>query len=99
MMNELIPITITLADRNYRIRINATDEEKLRATVKMLNQKILDFKIAFAGKDMQDYITMVLLWFVTEDKKETSVGDAELSWTNEKIQAIIKSISKGMELL
>ncbi len=96
-MTELIPISITLADRNYRIRIEAADEEKVRATVKMLNQKILDFKIAFAGKDMQDYITMVLLWFVTEDKKERNGDDAELDWANDKIQVIIKSISKGID--
>lgn len=96
-MTELIPITITLADRNYRIRIDADDEEKVRATVKMLNQKILDFKIAFAGKDMQDYITMVLLWFVTEDKKEINQDDAALAWTNDKIQAIINSIAKEFD--
>lgn len=95
-MAELIPITITVADRNYRIRIDPADEEKVRATVKMLNQKIIEFKIAFAGKDMQDYITMVLLWFVTEDKNAINSSDSEIQWVADRLETIIQSIEKGL---
>ncbi|HWB28452.1 MAG TPA: cell division protein ZapA [Chitinophagaceae bacterium] len=65
-MAELIPVNILIADRTYRIKIEPADEEKLRKTVKFINDKILEFKTAFAGKDMQDYIAMALLWFATE---------------------------------
>ena len=34
--------------------------------VKMINEKILEFKTHFAGKDMQDYISMVVLWYATQ---------------------------------
>lgn len=95
-MAELIPITITLADRNYRIRIDPADEEKVRATVKMLNQKILEFKVAFAGKDMQDYITMVLLWFVTEDRSTKDAGDSEMQWAGDRLETIIKALENAI---
>jgi cell division protein ZapA len=67
-MQELIPINITVGDRNYRVRIDARDEEKVRLLIKKINDQLLDFKTKFAGKDMQDYVAMVLLWFVTEQQ-------------------------------
>jgi len=85
-MQELIPINIVVGDRTYRIRIQPGDEESLRKTSKLINDKILEFKTNFAGKDMQDYISMVLLWFVTEQQSgsiaeediETSLRQLEL---------------------
>lgn len=65
-MDELIPANILIGDRTYRIKIHPADEEKLRKTVKFINDKILEFKTGFAGKDMQDYIAMAFLWFATE---------------------------------
>ena len=65
-MSELIPVTVIIADRSYRIRIQPKDEEVLRKTIKTINEKIIEFKIQFAGKDMQDYVAMVLMWFATE---------------------------------
>jgi cell division protein ZapA len=65
-MSELIPITVIIADRSYRIRIQPKDEEVLRKTIKTINEKIIEFKTEFAGKDMQDYVAMVLMWFATE---------------------------------
>jgi cell division protein ZapA len=65
-MSELIPVTVMIADRSYRIRIQPKDEEVLRKTIKTINEKIIEFKTQFAGKDMQDYVSMVLMWFATE---------------------------------
>ena len=74
-MQELIPINIVVGDRTYRIRVQPGDEESLRKLSKQINDKILEFKTNFAGKDMQDYISMVLLWFVTEQQSGTIAGD------------------------
>ena len=65
-MQELIPINVVIGDRSYRIRIDPSDEEVVRKTLKTINDKIIAFKTEFAGKDMQDYIAMVLLWYATE---------------------------------
>ncbi len=65
-MSELIPISALVGDRTYRIKIEPADEEVVRKTLKTINDKILEFKTEFAGKDMQDYIAMVLIWFATE---------------------------------
>ena len=65
-MDELIPITAVIGDRSYRIKIQPSDEEVVRRTLKVVNDKIIEFKTIFAGKDMQDYIAMVLVWYATE---------------------------------
>jgi len=68
-METLIPVNIIIGDRTYRLKIEPEDEERLRKSVKLINDKILEFKTAFAGKDMQDFVSMVLIWFATEEVK------------------------------
>jgi cell division protein ZapA len=78
--DQLLPINIVIGDRTYRIRITPEDEESVRMITKKINDKILEFKTNFAGKDMQDYISMVLLWFVTEQQagnfNESGISEA-----------------------
>ena len=69
---ELIPLNIVIGDRNYRIKILPADEGTVRKVLKTINDKILEFKTQFAGKDMQDYISMVLIWYATQLKENTS---------------------------
>jgi hypothetical protein len=75
-MHTLIPITIVIADRTYRVKIQPEDEELVRKTMKTINDKIIEFKTQFAGKDMQDYIAMVLVWFATD---QNTAGSSKLA--------------------
>lgn len=65
-MQALIAINISIGDRTYRIKVAPEDEEQVRKTIKIINDKIIEFKAEFAGKDMQDYVSMVLLWYATQ---------------------------------
>lgn len=69
---QLIPLNIVIGDRNYRIKILPEDEETVRKVLKTINEKILEFKTQFAGKDMQDYVSMVLIWYATQAKENTA---------------------------
>lgn len=73
-MNELIAVSAFIGDRSYRVKINPEDEEVVRKTLKTINDKIIEFKTLFAGKDMQDYIAMVLIWYATEQHAGTAAG-------------------------
>jgi cell division protein ZapA (FtsZ GTPase activity inhibitor) len=95
-MAELIPISVVIADRTYRLKIEAGDEEVVRRTVKLLNDKIFDFKSNFAGKDMQDYVSMVLLWFATEQSK-TSSPVVETGEIADELAALAKLIDKSLD--
>jgi cell division protein ZapA len=78
---ELIAAALLIGDRTYRIKVAAHDEEAVRKTVKTINDKIIEFKTIFAGKDMQDYIAMVLLWYATEQSSATNKNLEEESVT------------------
>ncbi|MBL7747853.1 MAG: cell division protein ZapA [Chitinophagaceae bacterium] len=73
-MSELIAISAVIGDRTYRIKIKPEDEEVVRRTLKTINDKIVEFKTMFAGKDMQDYIAMVLIWYATEQHAGAAAG-------------------------
>lgn len=86
-MNELIAISALIGDRTYRIKLEPGDEEIVRKRLKTINDKIVEFKTQFAGKDMQDYIAMVLIWFATE-QTETVVADVEQADLEDQLKAI-----------
>lgn len=71
-MSELIPINIVIGDRTYRIKTLAKDEEVIRRTLRIINDKIIEFKTQFGGKDMQDYIAMVMIWYATQASADSN---------------------------
>ena len=71
-MDDLMPVNVVIGDRTYRIRIEQADEQVVRGAVKVINDKLVDYKTNFAGKDMQDYIAMVILWYATQQKAAES---------------------------
>lgn len=92
-MAELIPINVLIGDRTYRIKIEPTDEEVVRKTLKLINDKIIEFKTTFAGKDMQDYVAMVVLWYATQQKAADSQPLVD-SQTGEQLQTIEKLLDR-----
>jgi len=92
---EMIPVNITIADRTYRVKVAPKDEEAVRKTAAIINQKMVEFKGAYAGKDMQDYISMVLLWFATE-QQQSGQNLYELENVQNKIETLKNSIEKAI---
>ena len=91
----LIPVNIIIADRSYRLKIDSGDEEMVRNTLKTINEKIIDYKTNFAGKDMQDYVSMALLWYATEQKKPT-VEQSNNDNNNSKLNKIEQLLDKAI---
>jgi len=85
MTTDLIPINIVIGDRTYRIKITPSDEGIIRSTLKIINDKIVEFKTQFAGKDMQDYIAMVMIWYATQATDNTKPAQEK-----EMLQALLK---------
>jgi cell division protein ZapA len=88
MSDQLIPINILIGDRTYRIKSLPKDEEIIRKTLKIINDKIIEFKTQFAGKDMQDYIAMVLIWYATQ---------AASSGNNEQLESDFLSVLSKLD--
>jgi|SRR5438128_10362910 hypothetical protein len=96
-MIELIPVTVLIGDRSYRLKIQPKDEEVLRKTVKTINEKIIEYKTQFAGKDMQDYIAMVLLWFATE-QNSTVAQQMEKDNINSQLETLERLLENQLNL-
>ena len=85
-MQELIPINVVIGDRTYRVKIYPSDEEMVRKVLKTINDKIIEFKTQFSGKDMQDYIAMVVLWYATQASPSETPLPAELMSVFQKME-------------
>jgi cell division protein ZapA len=92
---QLIPVNIIIADRSYRLKISPADEEVVRRTIKTINDKIIEYKTNFAGKDMQDYVSMVLLWYATEIQKPADTA-AISDDAKDKLQRINDLLNKSL---
>ena len=94
-MSNTIAINLILGDRTYRIKIENTDEEKVREKAKKLNDQLIQFKKQYAGKDMQDYLAMVLLSYVLDQKMEEKGGELlEIGPIFDRIESLLdKSLS------
>ncbi|MDQ2753453.1 MAG: cell division protein ZapA [Bacteroidota bacterium] len=90
-MEELIAINVVIADRSYRLKTRQQDEETIRKTAKLINEKIVEFRSTFAGKDMQDYISMVMLWFAVEQSKPNGnvVAESEAGKLVEQMNSLL----------
>jgi len=95
MMEALMPVNIIIGDRTYRLKIEPEDEETLRRSVKLINEKIIEFRGTFAGKDMQDFISMVLIWFATEQSKNGG-QHFQLEETINKLSQMEELIDKAL---
>lgn len=94
-MSELLtPANIVIGDRTYRVKIESKNEEHVRKTIKIINDKIVEFKTQFAGKDMQDYIAMVLIWYATQAtaKEENLSTSIETDMLLKKIDGLLNKV-------
>lgn len=96
-MDDLIPVNVTIADRTFRVRLSPNEEQVVRSSVKLINDKISEFKLLYSGKDMQDYISMVLLWFATEQVKPGHQVVAYTDETKHQLEHIVSMLDKILE--
>jgi cell division protein ZapA (FtsZ GTPase activity inhibitor) len=95
-METLIPINVVVGDRTYRVRIEPENEEIVRRTVKVINDKLLEFKTNFSGKDMQDYIAMVILWYATTGSQQEN-GDGYSKDLPHKFDVLESLLDKALQ--
>ncbi|HTE08746.1 MAG TPA: cell division protein ZapA [Flavitalea sp.] len=95
-METLIPINVLVGDRTYRVRIEPENEEIVRKTVKTINTKLIEFKTNFSGKDMQDYIAMVILWYATTATADEN-GGGYTKEVSEKFNVLESLLDKALQ--
>lgn len=76
-MDDKLSIRVNVADRYYPLKIDRSDEERIRRAAKMINDKVLQYKQHYSDKDLQDFLGMAALQFVIkllelEEKQDAS---------------------------
>lgn len=94
-MGEL-SIKIKLADREYPMRVAASEEERLRKAGKMLNEKLKQFRDQFGIDDKQDLFAMCAFDTMVEKMRSESEIESIDSHVSDKVVSIEKLISSAM---
>lgn len=99
MSEDKFSIRVNVAERYYPLKIDSKDEEKIRKAAKMINDKILQYKKKYTDKDVQDFLAMAALQFVTkiiefENKSDISPVIDEVKELNEELEEYLSSIKE-----
>lgn len=95
-MDEELAINITIAERRYPMRIKRNEEEQIRKAAKMINERILQYRQRYTGKDNQDFMAMSALEFVIRflDMMEKSDIDPAITQIEEINQELVRYLTK-----
>jgi len=94
-MDDKLSIKVNVADRYYPLKIERKDEEKIRKAARLINEKVLQYKQRYLDKDVQDFLAMAALQFVTrviemEDRMDVSPLHQQLQDLNEELESYLK---------
>lgn len=91
---ESLSITVWLAGRSYRIRINPEEESAVRKAIKLADEKVTEMRSHYAGKDDQDFMAMCLLSYAADTAIESfndPLMQEELNKLSRKIDRVVKT--------
>jgi len=92
-MEDKLSIRVNVADRFYPLKVEKSDEEKIRRAAKMINDKVLMYKQRYVDKDTQDFLAMSALQFVIslvegEERENTDHLPELLEEMNRQIESV-----------
>lgn len=90
-MEDKLSIRVSIAERFYPLKIERSDEEKIRKAAKMINERIAQYQQRYADKDTQDILAMAALQFVIR------MLDSETKVDNSSLIEEIASLDKEIE--
>lgn len=88
-------ISLTIADRTYKLVIEKEHEELFRSAAKLIDKRIKEYSSNYAYKDKQDLLVMVALEYTTSFlQKEQNVieEDQEVEQKLESIDAALTGL-------
>lgn len=94
-MDDKLSIKVNVADRYYPLKIERKDEEKIRKAARLINEKVLQYKQRYLDKDVQDFLAMAALQFVTrviemEERIDVVPLQQQLQELNEELETYLK---------
>jgi cell division protein ZapA (FtsZ GTPase activity inhibitor) len=84
-MEEKLSIKVNIADRYYPLKIDRNEEETIRRAAKMINDRVTQYKQRYTDKDMQDFMAMASLQFVTRLLESNTKPDSAMVYEIQNI--------------
>ncbi len=85
-MGELLSVKVSIANRNYPLRVTKEEEDKVMRAAENINKRIKDFEDNYSVKDKQDLLAMCALQFASEAMgAKQNTGEQTKKETDENI--------------
>ena len=94
-MGEL-SIKIRISDRDYPMRVDASEEERIRVAGKLINEKLKHFREQFGIDDKQDLLSMTVFDAVMDKLKSDQTTTDNESIVQNKIEHIDRILSEAL---
>jgi cell division protein ZapA len=88
-----LSIRIKIAEREYPMRVNEEEEERLRIAGRMLNERLRTLREEFGIDDKQDLLAMIAFDMLAEKLKEEETKDLTRQTVGEKLDALDNLLS------
>ena len=95
-MNDLLNITLIIAERKYTLSIERKDEEVIRQAAKMINDRIKEFSQQYQYTDKRDLLSMVTLRFTAALLKADATNDYMKNNLEENLTSIHTMLQKAV---
>ena len=97
-MGEHQSIKVSIANRNYPLRITTEEHDRVMQAAENINKRIKDFEDNYAVKDKQDLLAMCALQFASESLNHQNKEGAKPSKEmEEQVQLLTLMIDEYLE--
>lgn len=85
---ETITINLRIAERDYPMRVNAAEEERIRKAGKLINESLNHYKEKLRINDKQDLLAMVAFDCLMGKLRQEEETGAQRAHLQEKLQGL-----------
>ncbi len=94
-MDDKLSIKINIGTKYYPMRINRNEEEIIRKSAKIINDKLIQYQNKYADREPFDLLAMTSLQYVKqllecENKNDVSILNEELKQINDILENFIE---------
>ena len=93
-MEDKLSIKINIAERQYPLKVDRNDEERIRKAARLINEKVAQYKQRYSDNDVQDVLAWTTLQYVIkaleiEDKNNAAPLVEALIVLDKKLENIL----------
>lgn len=94
---DLKKMTVTIAGRDYPVRVKESEIEIVKRAEKEINRKLRDLQLQYNKNDLQDCLSMILLTYAvdTQQKSEGETGTEKLNTHFDRINEVLDSLLRS----